>query len=77
MIVATVDRDAEIMVKKQDEQWWHKRDAKLAPDTRPCFPFALLGQEGWEAMHPFVPVEVPKYTETELNTLIDYFVEKR
>ena len=49
----------------------------MVPDTRSTFPFALLSQEGWELMDPFVPVEVNPYSKFEMNTMIDYFVDKR
>ena len=49
----------------------------MLPDTRSTFPFALLSQEGWELMDPFIPVEVNPYSKFEMNTMIDYFVDKR
>ena len=31
---------------------------------------------GWESLDPFIPIEVTKYTEEELDSMIDYYVEK-
>ena len=36
--------------------------AKMVPETQSYYPFALLGQEGWEALDPFLPMEVGRYT---------------
>ena len=30
----------------------------MKPDLDSHMPFALLGEEGWEAMDPFLPIEV-------------------
>jgi len=51
--------------------------AKMVPETQSYYPFALLGQEGWEALDPFLPMEVGRYTSQELDTMIDYHVERR
>ncbi len=32
---------------------------------------------GWELFDPFVPVEVPAFSQGELDVMIDYFVEKK
>ncbi len=56
---------------------WLSRQASNVPEAQSTMPFALLGQEGWEAMDPFVPVEVTPYTEAEVDVLIDYLRDKR
>jgi len=50
---------------------------RMIPETQPHYPFALLGQEGWEAMAPFLPVETGRYSASELDVMIDYYVDKR
>ncbi len=32
---------------------------------------------GWEAMDPFIPVEVPPFDDGEMDVMIDYYVQKR
>ena len=49
----------------------------MVPDTRSNFPFALLGEEGWIQMDPFIPIEVPLYSKSEMDTMIDFYVAKR
>lgn len=39
-----------------------------------CTEFAFL--QGFEAIDPFVPVEVPNYSEEEACNLYDYYKEK-
>lgn len=48
----------------------------MRPETQSYYPFALLGQGGWEAMAPFVPIEVGRYSKSEMDTVIDYHVER-
>ena len=33
--------------------------------------------QGWEEMDPFVPVHVENYTPQEVQTTIDYFLERK
>lgn len=40
-------------------------------------PRNLLGKEGWEVFDPFVPIYVPDYTSSEVQTTIDYFLERK
>ena len=40
-------------------RWWVERERAMTPDTDPTLPFALLGEEGWRTMDPFLPIEVP------------------
>lgn len=37
----------------------------------------LLGKDGFEHLDPFIPVEVPGYSEKELQSCLDYFRERR
>ncbi|GFR59851.1 28S ribosomal protein S29, mitochondrial [Elysia marginata] len=39
-------------------------------------PIYLLGQEGFEALDPFVPIHVPEYTEKEALSNINYFIDR-
>jgi small subunit ribosomal protein S29 len=47
----------------------HQREA----DT----PRFLLGKDGWEHMDPFIPVHVDRYSHQELQTTIDYYLERK
>jgi len=40
-------------------------------------PRYLLKQEGWELLDPFVPIEVVNYTSQEVQTTIDYYLERK
>ena len=80
--VTTVDNSKIIEDKlatkcKKIRHWWKDMEEEMVPDLKPVYPFALLGQEGWEALDPFVPIEVPIYSEGELETMIDYYLDKR
>ncbi|MFH4982096.1 hypothetical protein AB6A40_008805 [Gnathostoma spinigerum] len=39
-------------------------------------PLELFGEEGFEAIDPFVPVEVGLYSEKEIQAIYDYYLEK-
>ena len=39
-------------------RWWATANRDMKPDLDSHMPFALLGEEGWEAMDPFLPIEV-------------------
>ena len=41
------------------------------------YPFDILGDEGWSHLNPFVPIEIPSYSKEELDTMIDYYVDKK
>ena len=43
----------------------------------PDYPFVLLGDHGWQYMHPFIPIETANYTPGELDVMIDYYTDKR
>ena len=49
----------------------------MVPDTRTNYPFVLLGEEGWRIMDPFIPIEVTPYSKSEMDTMIDFYVDKR
>ena len=57
-VVASVDVRA--MLRKQENwnRWWAASNRSMKPDTDSHLPFALLGEEGWETMDPFLPIEV-------------------
>ena len=58
-------------------RYWDTRKRVMVPDTRTNYPFALLGEEGWEYLEPFIPIEVNSYSKSEMDTMIDFYVEKR
>ncbi|XP_053330546.1 28S ribosomal protein S29, mitochondrial [Spea bombifrons] len=39
-------------------------------------PFELLGKDGFEALDPFVPVQVPDYSEKEFESCYRYYLER-
>ena len=49
----------------------------MRPDTKLDTPFAVLGDVGWHHLDPFVPIEVPAFNPGELDTMIDFYVDKR
>ncbi|ODM95380.1 28S ribosomal protein S29, mitochondrial [Orchesella cincta] len=52
--------------------------AALHPDFRESdLPRYLLKKEGWELFDPFVPIEVNNYTAQEVQTTIDYYLERK
>uniref|UniRef100_A0A6M2CJL9 Small ribosomal subunit protein mS29 n=1 Tax=Rhipicephalus microplus TaxID=6941 RepID=A0A6M2CJL9_RHIMP len=43
----------------------------------PCYyPKYLLGLEGFEFFEPFIPVHVPKYSEKEIDSCLDYYLDR-
>ncbi|CAG7833761.1 unnamed protein product [Allacma fusca] len=40
-------------------------------------PRYLLGKDGWEHMDPFIPINVEKYSHQELQTTIDYYLDRK
>jgi len=57
-------------------RWWVVRNRAMKPETDSHMPFALLGEEGWQTMDPFLPIEVPPFTEVEMDSAIDYSMER-
>ncbi|XP_046404182.1 28S ribosomal protein S29, mitochondrial [Ischnura elegans] len=41
------------------------------------FPIYQLGQEGFEHLDPFVPVQIEEYNHREVNSCIDYYIDRR
>ena len=58
------------------QRWWISREREMVPDFSSHLPFALLGEEGWRLMDPFVPVEVENFSEAEMDAMIDYYIER-
>uniref|UniRef100_A0A0M3JS13 Deoxyhypusine hydroxylase n=1 Tax=Anisakis simplex TaxID=6269 RepID=A0A0M3JS13_ANISI len=49
------------------------RDAVTIPLNTPL---ELFGEEGFDAIEPFIPIETELYTEQETNALYDYYKQK-
>jgi len=77
VIVTSVDKTARVIKQDPGHKYWETQEKDFKPDTSSHLPFSLLGQEGWELMDPFIPIEVLPYSEAELDTMIDYYMEKR
>jgi len=58
-------------------RWWDTRKRIMVPQIKPNYPFSLLGEEGWEYCEPFIPIEVESYSKSEMDTMIDFYLEKR
>jgi len=56
---------------------WDTRKRIMIPNVKHHYPFALLGEEGWEHFEPFIPIEVNLYSKAEMDTMIDFYGEKR
>ena len=74
MVLATADIVDVICIRGL--KYVDKLKVQMRPETQSYYPFALLGQEGWETMAPFVPIEVGRYSKSEMDTVIDYHVER-
>lgn len=77
VIVTSVDKEARVIPRDPGHKYWVTQERDYKPDTSSHLPFSLLGQVGWEIMDPFIPIEVLPYSETEMDTMIDYYMEKR
>lgn len=40
-------------------------------------PTDLMGKEGVDFLEPFLPIEVPKYSNAELQSVMDYYIDRR
>ncbi|KAK0414072.1 hypothetical protein QR680_007134 [Steinernema hermaphroditum] len=40
-------------------------------------PLELFGEEGFDAIDPFIPIETQLYTKEEANAVYDYYVDKK
>jgi hypothetical protein len=58
-------------------EWWRKKEVDMRPDLISDLPFSLLGEFGWDHLDPFIPIEVLPYTQGELDTMIDFHVDKK
>jgi len=80
-LVASVDRNLQLDLTKrvygENKKWWRALQQNMVPETDPDYPFALLGNHGWDQLHPFVPIATNDYTEGELDAMIDYYADKR
>nr|CAG4643947.1 EOG090X05V1 [Lepidurus arcticus] len=54
-------------------------DAHALPDTHreSHLPRYLIGNKGFDIMDPFLPIEVPLYSEKEFTSCLDYYIEKK
>jgi len=77
VVITTADKTAKLKLKDPPNRWWISRERDMKPDTESHLPFALLGEGGWSHLEPFIPVEVNNYSEHELNSMIDYNIERR
>ncbi|XP_048735023.2 28S ribosomal protein S29, mitochondrial-like isoform X2 [Ostrea edulis] len=46
-------------------------------DRRLYLPTDLLGKEGIDFLEPFIPIEVTKYSEEEIQKVMDYYEDRR
>jgi len=76
VIVASACAGATVKKTDPGARWWKSKQLEMKPDLDSHLPFSLLGEEGWRLLDPFLPVEVEPYTESELDTMIDYYVER-
>eukprot|EP00095_Tigriopus_kingsejongensis_P004265 maker-scaffold1103_size62544-snap-gene-0.14 protein:Tk04265 transcript:maker-scaffold1103_size62544-snap-gene-0.14-mRNA-1 annotation:"mitochondrial 28s ribosomal protein s29" len=74
-VFSSVDRTM-VFEKTKHSHWWHLSEKDLRPKSATSFPFTLLGKMGWEATHPFIPIEVSPYSPGEVDVMIDYYIEK-
>ncbi|CAD6195267.1 unnamed protein product [Caenorhabditis auriculariae] len=51
-------------------------DARKELEVSRNTPLELFGEEGFEFIEPFLPIETSQYTEEEANTMYKYYVEK-
>jgi len=75
VLVTTVDRQAEVMKRLPATKWYTHQERNMVPNTKSHLPFALLGDKGWSTLNPFYPVAVDKYSEDEMDSAVDYYLE--
>lgn len=69
-------RNAAIVVSV-DEAAMSLKHHGLTIDQVPCYyPKYLLGLEGFEFFEPFIPVHVPKFNEKEMDSCLDYYIDR-
>ena len=44
--------------------------------THSCLPLYLLGKEGFEHLDPFIPIKVNEYSETEVESCLQYYIDR-
>lgn len=76
VVVGSLCKGSVVEKTATQTRWWRHLEASMRPDTTSHRPFQLLGEEGWRAAHPFMPVEVLPYSEAELDSHIAYYVER-
>ena len=80
-VLASVDRRYQLDLTKraqgEEKKWWRALNHEMVPNTDPDYPFALLGNHGWDKLHPFIPISTQNYTEGEIDAMIDYYADKR
>ena len=80
-LLASVDRRYQLDLTKravgEEKKWWRALNREMIPETDPDYPFALLGNHGWDKLHPFIPISTHNYTDGEIDTMIDFYVDKR
>ena len=52
------------------------KDMRPNPALGTTRPFELLGDYGWRALHPFLPVEVGAFSKAEMDFNVDYCIER-
>lgn len=43
----------------------------------PYYPRTLLGKEGWETLDPMVPIHIDNYTEKEVHSCLEYYLDRQ
>jgi len=76
VVVGSVCVAASVVRRDPGNKWWRSKQFNMEPDNESHLPFALLGEEGWRVCDPFLPVEVPTYSESELDSHISYYIER-
>ncbi|KAL0278798.1 UNVERIFIED_CONTAM: hypothetical protein PYX00_000503 [Menopon gallinae] len=63
---------------------WHSGAAILTCDqlaagdnNESYFPHDLLSTEGYEHLYPFVPIEVPRYSDQEFENALEYYRDRK
>ncbi|XP_022329599.1 small ribosomal subunit protein mS29-like isoform X1 [Crassostrea virginica] len=46
-------------------------------DRKAYLPTELLGKEGIDFLEPFIPIEVPKYSDAEVMKVMDYYEDRK
>ncbi|CAF1162306.1 unnamed protein product [Rotaria sordida] len=84
-IVVTIGPKGIIIPKVREKHNWLVRHGHFRTEHRlpgvlmydgPMTVKSLLGTEGIEALEPFVPIQVEKYTENEFNNQYRYYIDR-